>query len=71
MPPVINEAYCIACNECVELCPQDVFWGSEKLAMPVVRYGDECWHCGVCEEACPEEGAIRIRVPLSAMVLYQ
>jgi adenylylsulfate reductase subunit B len=71
MPPVIDEAICVACGQCVELCPLDVFWGSEDGSVPIVRYGEECWHCGVCVETCPAEGAVTIRIPLPVMILYQ
>ena len=70
MPPVIHKERCIACNRCVEICPQDVFWGSEKKQTPVITYGEECWHCGACVQECPEEGAVTLRIPLTAMVLY-
>lgn len=71
MPPIIDEELCIACSQCVDLCPQDVFWGSDQNSPPVVSYGEECWHCGICVETCPQEGAVKVRIPLPAMILYQ
>ncbi|MFH1650984.1 MAG: ferredoxin family protein, partial [Chloroflexota bacterium] len=44
MPPVINKEVCSKCGKCVEVCPADVFYGSEKGKTPVVSYPEECWH---------------------------
>ena len=71
MPPVIDRERCIACGTCVNVCPQDVFWGSEKEQAPIVSYGEECWHCNACVLDCPSEGAIRLRIPLPAQICYR
>jgi adenylylsulfate reductase subunit B len=71
MPPIINKEKCIACSRCVDVCPLDVFWGSEKKQIPEISYPEECWHCSACVQECPEEGAIRIRIPMPAMLLYK
>lgn len=71
MPPIINRERCTACNRCVDVCPQDVFWGSRKKEIPMISYGEECWHCNACVQECPEEGAVRLRIPLTAMLLYK
>lgn len=71
MPPIINKVKCIACGRCVDVCPLDVFWGSEKKKIPVISFPEECWHCSACVQECPEEGAVRLRIPLPAMVLYK
>jgi adenylylsulfate reductase subunit B len=71
MPPIIDKEKCIACSRCVDVCPLDVFWGSEKKKIPNISYPEECWHCSACVEECPEEGAIRIRIPMPAMLLYK
>lgn len=68
MPPVINEDKCKACGKCSDICPQDVFFGSEKKKVPVVSYPEECWHCGACTLDCPVEGTIRLRIPLPMML---
>ena len=70
MPPVINKEVCIRCGQCVDVCPTDVFWGSKKKQTPTITYGEECWHCNACVQECPKEGAIRIRIPMPAMLLY-
>lgn len=71
MPPVINDEKCIACGTCVNVCPMDVFWGSEEREIPIINYPDECWHCNSCILECPAEGAIKLRIPLTAMLLYK
>ena len=30
MPPIINESKCIKCGVCVDICSEDVFFGSKK-----------------------------------------
>jgi adenylylsulfate reductase subunit B len=71
MPPIINEENCTECGICVEHCPQDVFFGSEKKKMPVIAFPEECWHCYACVLDCPTEGAIRIRTPVPMMLSYR
>jgi adenylylsulfate reductase, subunit B len=71
MPPVINKEKCKCCGKCVDACPSDVFYGSGKGEVPAIIYKDECWHCNACVVACPHEGAIKLRIPLPLMVLYQ
>jgi len=65
MPPVFNMDKCSMCGECVEDCPGLI------LAMttqgPQVVYPDECWHCGCCRIACPNE-AILYEFPLTMLV---
>jgi adenylylsulfate reductase subunit B len=71
MPPMINKKKCSRCGQCAEICSEDVFFGSEKKMTPVVAHPEECWHCNACVLACPEEGAIRLRIPLPMMVCYK
>jgi adenylylsulfate reductase subunit B len=71
MPPVINKRKCDGCGICVELCSEDVFFGSKKKQVPVVTYPDECWHCNACILKCPIEGAIGMRTPLPMMVPFK
>ncbi len=53
MPPIINEKKCSKCGKCVDICSEDVFFGSKKGEVPTVAYGEECWHCNACVSACP------------------
>lgn len=71
MPAVIDKELCVRCGSCVDACQSDVFHGSEEGEVPRVSYPEECWHCNACVFVCPAEGAIRLRIPLPMMVLYQ
>jgi adenylylsulfate reductase subunit B len=71
MPPVIDRDTCTSCGTCVDVCSSDVFFGSEKGEVPAVSYPEECWHCNGCVLDCPVEGAITLRIPLPAMLLYK
>ncbi len=71
MPPVIDDSKCISCGTCADVCPLDVFYGSKENDIPVVQYPDECWHCNSCVLECPVEGAIKLRIPLTSMILYK
>ena len=71
MPPIIDDEKCTACGTCVDMCPQDVFFGSGEGEIPVVAYPEECWHCDACVLECPVEGAVSLRIPLPAMILYK
>jgi adenylylsulfate reductase subunit B len=63
VPPVIKEEQCILCGICVDICPEDVFYGSEKAKVPWVTYPDECYHCAACVIDCPTD-AIWLYIPL-------
>lgn len=71
MPPIIDETKCTACGVCVNNCPQDVFWGSEKGKTPQVSYPEECWHCNACVLDCLVEDAIRLRIPMPLMICFK
>ena len=38
MPPIIDQNKCTGCGICVDVCTEDVFFGSEKGKVPVVTY---------------------------------
>ncbi|RPI99931.1 MAG: ferredoxin family protein [Deltaproteobacteria bacterium] len=69
MPPVILK-HCKRCGRCWDICPGDVFhWDKkkgEKKTVPVVKYPDECWHCGACRLECPVN-AIEYQFPLQML----
>jgi len=71
MPAIIDNDECIACHECVNACPQDVFFGSKEGQVPVVTYPELCYYCNSCVDECPVEGAIRLRIPLPLMIPYK
>ncbi len=58
----IDFRYCNGCGRCYDLCPMDVYGWNDVEVLPTVAYPAECWHCGTCELACPEE-AITILTP--------
>jgi NAD-dependent dihydropyrimidine dehydrogenase PreA subunit len=49
----INEATCINCNKCIEVCPTDVFEPGSPV--PVIERLDECTSCMNCELYCPTD----------------
>jgi len=70
-PVVIDEAVCNGCNNCVEVCPMDIFEvNPNKGEPPIVKYPDECAYDGVCWERCPnsDAGAITVTPPLPMRV---
>jgi NAD-dependent dihydropyrimidine dehydrogenase PreA subunit len=71
MPPVIDPDKCIRCGKCVDICPEDVYFGSRKKHVPQVNYPQECAYCNGCVEECPVEGTIRLRIPLPMTLLYK
>ncbi len=52
------------CHVCLEVCPEDVFYGSKAGELPAVTYPDECYHCAACVIDCPTE-AITLHIPLA------
>jgi len=49
----VDEAKCVGCSECVDICPEEVFELKDDKA--VVVNGDECVGCESCVEACEED----------------
>jgi adenylylsulfate reductase subunit B len=70
MPPVIDPDKCIKCGKCVDLCSEDVYYGSEKGEIPIVTYPKECTHFSGCVYICPTR-AITLRIPLPMMLVYK
>lgn len=48
--PVVDAAKCIGCEECVDVCPVEVFEMQDGKS--VVVNGDDCLGCESCVEAC-------------------
>lgn len=71
MPPIIEESKCSHCGLCVDVCTEDVFFGSKNKQVPQVTYPHECVYCNACVEECPVQGAIRLRLPLPMMLMYK
>jgi ferredoxin len=64
MPAVIDPTKCNGCELCDLYCPVDVIHMEGKVA--VVRYPDECWHCGACRQECARD-AVRIEFSLGML----
>ncbi|MEA1962082.1 MAG: NADH-quinone oxidoreductase subunit NuoB [Bacillota bacterium] len=54
--PVIDEARCIFCGECVTRCPSTAMVIDKEKHQIGINY-DTCIFCGLCAEICPE-GAV-------------
>lgn len=48
---IIDEAACIGCTKCTQVCPVDAIVGAAKLMHTVIA--DECDGCELCIPACP------------------
>jgi adenylylsulfate reductase subunit B len=70
MPPIIDKDKCSGCGICVDICPTDVFFGSKLGEVPAVTYPDQCFHENACVAECPTD-AIRLRIPLTMMLIYK
>ena len=53
----VNEEKCVGCEECVDVCPVEVFEMVDEKSKPVDV--DECLGCESCVEVC-EEDAITV-----------
>lgn len=51
MLAVIDEAVCIGCRKCLDVCPVDAILGARKLMHTVLTA--ECNGCGLCVPPCP------------------
>ena len=71
MPPIIDANKCTACGRCVDICTEDVFYGSKEGEIPIIAYPKECVHFNCCVFECPVPGAIRLRIPLPMMLVYK
>ena len=53
----VDPEKCVSCEECIEVCPSDVFEMQDEKSVPVNE--EECVGCESCVEAC-ESGAITV-----------
>ncbi len=51
-PVKINPAWCKGCEICVDVCPRDVLEMKDFIA--VIKDGDSCTYCQLCELLCPD-----------------
>jgi ferredoxin len=66
MPAVIEAAKCNGCELCDLYCPLDVIHMEEGIA--IMRYPDECWHCGACRLVCAKD-AVTFKFSLDMMAI--
>ena len=59
MKVVINDDLCIACGECVDLCPKKILYIDESKDKCRCRDESSCDGLRGCERVCPVE-AIKI-----------
>ena len=62
MPAIISQTKCTGCGLCDLFCPIDVIHMEGDVA--IMRYPDECWHCGACRLHC-SKGAVTFEFPAS------
>jgi NAD-dependent dihydropyrimidine dehydrogenase PreA subunit len=55
--PTVEEEKCAGCEECVDVCPVEVFEMQDGKSVPV--NAEECLGCESCVEVC-SEGAITV-----------
>ena len=48
---LIDEAVCIGCTKCIQVCPVDAILGAPQVMHSVLS--DECTGCGLCLVPCP------------------
>lgn len=53
----LNQAQCIGCGRCLEVCPHQVFRMAGSRAELADR--DACMECGACARNCPA-GALKV-----------
>ncbi|MGD2185312.1 MAG: 4Fe-4S binding protein [Desulfobacterales bacterium] len=52
----IDDEKCIACGECVDICPEEVFDLQDEKSVPV--RAEDCVGCESCVEVCEDEAVI-------------
>jgi NAD-dependent dihydropyrimidine dehydrogenase PreA subunit len=55
--PTVDADKCEGCEECVDICPMEVFEMQDEKAVPV--NAEDCEGCESCIEVC-ESGAITV-----------
>ncbi|MBB3110086.1 NAD-dependent dihydropyrimidine dehydrogenase PreA subunit [Paenibacillus phyllosphaerae] len=52
MIEVLSETKCVGCNQCVNVCPTNVFERVQD-GIPVIARQSDCQTCFMCELYCP------------------
>jgi len=61
---VIDEAVCIGCRKCIDVCPVDAILGARKLMHTVIA--GECNGCELCLPPCPVDCIVMQPVDLAS-----
>ncbi|MBL8296726.1 MAG: electron transport complex subunit RsxB [Rhodanobacteraceae bacterium] len=61
---LIDEAVCIGCTKCIQVCPVDAILGAPQMMHSVLS--DECTGCGLCLVPCPVD-CIMLVAPSQAL----
>ena len=54
--PIVDEEKCVGCEECVDVCPTEVFEMVDGKSSPV--NAEECLGCESCIEVCEEDAIV-------------
>ncbi|MGM0417565.1 MAG: 4Fe-4S binding protein [Thermodesulfobacteriota bacterium] len=54
--PIVDQEKCTGCEECVDICPTEVFEIVDGKSSPV--NAEECVGCESCVEVCPEDAIV-------------
>lgn len=54
--PIVDEEKCVGCEECVDVCPTEVFEMEDGKSKPV--NAEECLGCESCIEVCEEDAIV-------------
>ncbi|KKI90486.1 4Fe-4S ferredoxin [Bacillus sp. SA1-12] len=54
MIEVVSKSRCIECNQCIAVCPTNVFEKGTD-GYPVISRKDDCQTCFMCELYCPAD----------------
>lgn len=52
--PVLDDAKCSACNDCIAACPTNCLT-ADTTGQPWLIRPDDCISCAVCVMLCPDE----------------
>lgn len=54
--PIVDQEKCVGCEECVDVCPVEVFEMENDKSSPV--NAEECMGCESCVEVCEEDAIV-------------
>lgn len=58
---LIDEAVCIGCTKCIQVCPVDAILGAPQVMHSILS--DECTGCGLCLVPCPVDCIALVPTP--------